>query len=354
MAARASPSTRARSTPKMNDRIVRYALPKDGIVPTGAAGDHRFGAAAHRRPSHASIRHRRARAICSSMSRRPPIPASRRIACRTCPATSLARSSRRAAASGATTRTRPGRCSRRRSATPPASATPTASPSMPPASASTPPSTAAISCYENWPKLYSAEQGANLPAEELLRVEQGADYGWPSVTTTMSKQKLVLAPEYGGDGGKDRRRLRRQEGADRCVSRPLGAERSPLYDGSAIPRRLYSGGAFIAFHGSWNRAPSPQGGYNVVFQPLADGKASGNYVVFADGFAGASQGSRRAAHRPSGVAVGPDGALYVSDDQSGRIWRVTFHGDNDGWQSSRLRRRPGGSAASSGPPGAAA
>jgi glucose/arabinose dehydrogenase len=49
----------------------------------------------------------------------------------------------------------------------------------------------------------------------------------------------------------------------------------------------YKDGAFIAFHGFWNRAPSPQGGYNVVFQPLAGGKASGPFVVVADGFAGA-------------------------------------------------------------------
>ncbi len=95
--------------------------------------------------------------------------------------------------------------------------------------------------------------------------------------------------------------------------------------GSQFPN-AYRGGAFIAFHGSWNRAPFPQGGYNVVFQPLADGKASGNFVVFADGFAGAVKEPGAAAHRPSGLAVAPDGALFISDDQHGRIWRVTFHG----------------------------
>ena len=70
-----------------------------------------------------------------------------------------------------------------------------------------------------------------------------------------------------------------------------------------------------------SRAAS-SGGYNVVFQPLADGKASGPFVVFA----GAVKEPGQAAHRPSGLAVGPDGALYISDDQRGRIWRVTYRG----------------------------
>jgi mono/diheme cytochrome c family protein len=98
-----------------------------------------------------------------------------------------------------------------------------------------------------------------------------------------------------------------------------------VYSGNPFPK-VYQGGAFIAFHGSWNRAPFPQGGYNSVFQPLADGKASGKYVVFADGFAGPDKEPGKARHRPSGVGVGPDGALYVTDDQAGRIWRITYVG----------------------------
>jgi len=100
-----------------------------------------------------------------------------------------------------------------------------------------------------------------------------------------------------------------------------------IYEGSQFPS-AYKDGAFIAFHGSWNRAPEPQGGYNVVFQPLTDGKPSGPFVVFADGFAGAIKQPGQAAHRPTGLAVGPDGALYIADDQGGRIWRVTFQGGN--------------------------
>lgn len=88
----------------------------------------------------------------------------------------------------------------------------------------------------------------------------------------------------------------------------------------------YRGGAFIAFHGSWNRAPFPQQGYNVVFVPFAGGNPTGTFEVFADGFAGAFVNPGQAAHRPAGLAVGPDGALYIADDAHGRIWRVAYTG----------------------------
>src|SRR5260370_24820975 len=64
----------------------------------------------------------------------------------------------------------------------------------------------------------------------------------------------------------------------------------------------------------------------MVFQPLGEGKADGAYVVFADGFAGAVKDPGRAAFRPSGLAVAPDGALFISDDVHGRIWRVSYQG----------------------------
>ena len=177
---------------------------------------------------------------------------------------------------------------------------------------------------ENWPALFTAEQGENEPAEELVQLERGADFGWPYCYFDLSQQKRVLAPEYGGDG----------KAIGPCADKRAPVAAFPahwapndlaLYQAQQFPAP-YRGGAFIAFHGSWNRAPAPQGGYNVVFQPLADGRPSGNYVVFADGFAGASKEPGRAAHRPSGLAVGPDGALYVSDDQRGRIWRIVFRG----------------------------
>jgi mono/diheme cytochrome c family protein len=154
---------------------------------------------------------------------------------------------------------------------------------------------------------------------------KGADFGWPECYYDYKQKKLVLAPEYGGDGGKK---------VGLCAQRTAPVAAFPahwapndmqIYLGSAFPD-AYKGGAFIAFHGSWNRAPLPQGGYNIVFQPMKDGKADGQFVVFADGFAAGHKEPGRAAHRPTGIAFAPDGAMYIADDQGGRIYRVTYSG----------------------------
>ncbi len=179
---------------------------------------------------------------------------------------------------------------------------------------------------QNWPKLYTPQEGANLPAEELVKLQRGADYGWPECYYDGSEEKLVLSPEYGGDGGKAVGVCADKQGPIAAFPAHWAPNALLLYHGKHFPS-AYDGGFFIAFHGSWNRAPFPQGGYNVVFQPAADGKPSGKFVVFADGFAGATKEPGGAAHRPSGLAQGPDGALYVSDDVGGRIWRITFQGD---------------------------
>lgn len=180
---------------------------------------------------------------------------------------------------------------------------------------------------ENWPDLYSAQQGYELPAEEVVELRQGADYGWPECYFDGAQRKLVLAPEYGGDGGKAVGVCVQRQGPAAFFPAHWAPNDLKIYEGKSFPN-AYRGGAFIAFHGSWNRAPGPQGGYSVVFQPLTDGKASGPFVVFADGFAGAVKEPGRARFRPSGLAVGPDGALFISDDVHGRIWRVTYGGGN--------------------------
>jgi glucose/arabinose dehydrogenase len=183
--------------------------------------------------------------------------------------------------------------------------------------------------YDNWRKVYTVDQGENLPAEELLKIEKGADYGWPYCYYDGSQRKLVLAPEYGGDG----------KTIGPCASKQgpvafFGAHWAPngatFYNGSSFPSR-YKGGVFIAFHGSWNRAPGPQQGFNVVFVPFSGGAPvdPSKFEVFASGFPGGQltpETNDKATHRPDDVAVGPDGALYITDDRAGRVWKVVYNG----------------------------
>lgn len=176
----------------------------------------------------------------------------------------------------------------------------------------------------DWPQLFTAEQGAEKPAEELFHVQRGNDFGWPYCYFDPELKKKVLAPEYGGDG----KTVGRCEGKKGDVAY-FPAHWAPngllFYTGSMFPAH-YREGAFIAFHGSWNRAPLPQAGYKVVYQPLKNGRADGPFEIFADNFAPnltvprstASSGNRR----PTGLAQGPDGALYITDDAMGRIWKV--------------------------------
>jgi glucose/arabinose dehydrogenase/mono/diheme cytochrome c family protein len=179
--------------------------------------------------------------------------------------------------------------------------------------------------HANWPQFYKPEEEATLPAEELLRLKRGGDYGWPECYYDGLQGKLVLAPEYGGDGGK-------KVGPCAAKTAPIAAfpahwapNAMALYDKQQFPAR-YQHGVFIAFHGSWDRAPYPQGGYNVVFQALSDDHAAGRCEIFADGFAGSVESPGKAEHRPSGLAVGPHGSLYVSDDVRGRIYRIVYRG----------------------------
>jgi glucose/arabinose dehydrogenase/mono/diheme cytochrome c family protein len=183
--------------------------------------------------------------------------------------------------------------------------------------------------HSNWPDLYKATEEATLPAEELLLLKFGGDYGWPGCYYDGVQKKLVLAPEYGGDGGKTVGVCANKIGPAAAFPAHWGPNGAVHYDGKQFPNR-YRDGVFIAFHGSWNRAPYAQGGYNVVFQPLAGGHASGTCEIFADGFAGAKKTPEGATYRPTGLAVGPDGALYVSEDIQGRIYRIVYTGNPAG------------------------
>lgn len=175
-----------------------------------------------------------------------------------------------------------------------------------------------------FPKLYNSVDNATRTAEEFHKITEGGEYGWPYTFYDNTLKQRVLAPEYGGDGKKT---PEQGKYPDPLAAFPAHWAPNDLlfYTGKNFPAK-YRDGAFIAFHGSWNRAPEPQAGYKVVFQPMKDGKPNGAFEVFADGFAGELQDNnpRNARYRPVGLAVGPDGSLYISDSQKGRIWRVTY------------------------------
>jgi glucose/arabinose dehydrogenase len=175
-----------------------------------------------------------------------------------------------------------------------------------------------------WPDLFTEEQSAETPAEEFVRIEQGDNFGWPYCYYDNQLGRLVLAPEYGGDGERPGR-CAEMKGPEVGFPGHWAPEAIAFYTADLFPE-TYRGGAFVSFHGSWNRAPQPQAGYNVAFVPFnpETNQPAGEYGVFADGFAGAEKTPQDANHRPTGLAVGPDGSLYIGDDQAGRIYRVIY------------------------------
>jgi glucose/arabinose dehydrogenase len=177
-----------------------------------------------------------------------------------------------------------------------------------------------------WPGKFTAKENAERPAEPLYRAVAGSNFGWPYCFYDYGQKKFLLNPEYGGDG----------KTSGRCTqfTPPVAAfpaHWAPVdlmfYSGNQFPSR-FKGGAIIAFHGSWNRAPLEQAGYNVTLQPFSNGKPSGNFEVFASGFTGKTplMNPGDAMARPDGVAEGPDGSLYISDSEKGKIWRVFYRG----------------------------
>lgn len=178
-----------------------------------------------------------------------------------------------------------------------------------------------------FPDLYSNEDNAKLPAEEFLLVKDGSNFGWPYCYYNQMKEKKVLAPEYGGDRSKVGRCA---EMDDPIMGFPghYAPNDVLFYTGDQFPDK-YKNGAFVAFHGSWNRAPQEQEGYNVVFVPFDGEKPSGDWEVFADDFAGVDkiESPGDAKYRPTGLAVGPDGALYVSETESGKVWKIMYTGE---------------------------
>lgn len=176
----------------------------------------------------------------------------------------------------------------------------------------------------SWPKLYTTKESAELPAETMYMIKKGDNAGWPYIYYDPFLKKKMIAPEYGGDGKTESK----GNYIDPIVDFPAHMAPNALlfYTGNMFPER-YKNGAFIAFHGSWNRAPEKQAGYFVVFVPFKDGKPSGKWEVFADNFSGKAEidSPREAEHRPCGLAQAPDGSLFVTDDTKGTIYRIGYH-----------------------------
>jgi glucose/arabinose dehydrogenase len=171
-------------------------------------------------------------------------------------------------------------------------------------------------------RTHTNEYGAENPGEQVNHVRHGDDFGWPYCYWSHEEKKLVTAPEYGGDGKR----------TDRCADKKNPVYAFPghwapndmlFYTGTLFPAE-YREGAFVAFHGSWNRAPLPNEGYRVAFLPLR-GDRAGPHRDFATGFsANGGPGGDGRVHRPTGLAQGADGSLYVSDDVGGTIFKISY------------------------------
>ncbi len=189
----------------------------------------------------------------------------------------------------------------------------------------------------NWPEYFSPWQSAMLPSEEFLKIEEGTDAGWPYYYYDHMQGKKLLNPEYGGDGKK--------EGDGAKYAQPIigfpghwAPNDLHFYQGDQFPEH-YKNGAFIAFHGSTIRAPFPQAGYFIGFVPFKDGKF-GEWEVFADGFTQVDKivDTDDAGYRPMGIAMGPDGSLYISESEHGKIWRVMYKGDKKNFGDAQLAK----------------
>ena len=181
----------------------------------------------------------------------------------------------------------------------------------------------------NWPMYYTELEGAILPSEEFFRVKKGDNAGWPYTYWDHIKNRKMQAPEYGGNG--------KTEAKDTTYIKPVvgfPGHFAPndllFYSGDQFPSR-YNNGAFFAFHGSTSSAPYPQSGYIVAFVPFRDGNPSGPWEVFSDGFSGVDTiyNTSDAKYRPMGLSEGPDGSLYVSESEKGKMWRIMFKGDRE-------------------------
>ena len=122
-------------------------------------------------------------------------------------------------------------------------------------------------------------------AEEMYRIDKGADFGWPYTYYDTALHARVLAPEYGGDG-----KMPATEGNYSTPVVAFESHQSPVdlqfYDGKQFPQK-YRGGAFVAFQGGSGKVlPNGRSGYDVTFVPFDKSGKAGTPEIFANNFAG--------------------------------------------------------------------
>lgn len=153
--------------------------------------------------------------------------------------------------------------------------------------------------------------GDELPPETVYALVEGKHYGWPTC-----HNGTIEDPGMGFPGSCEGIPIPEVE--MQAHSAPLGLV---FYTGESFPV-AYHGDLFIAFHGSWNR--SIPTGYKVIRVPMQASEVAGSAQDFATGWL--DEQSEEVSGRPVGLAIGPDGALYVSDDSGGFIYRIQFEG----------------------------
>jgi glucose/arabinose dehydrogenase len=154
--------------------------------------------------------------------------------------------------------------------------------------------------------------GDNLVPDYITHVKEGGFYGWPWYYTGSNQD-----PRHAGKHPelKDKVIV-----PDVLLQSHMASLDLTFYDGDKFPAE-YHHDAFASEHGSWNR--SRRAGYKVIRVPMRDGKATGEFEDFLIGFV-TKEGNVWG--RPVGVAVAKDGALMVTDDASGTVWRVAYTG----------------------------
>ncbi|MCP5119519.1 MAG: sorbosone dehydrogenase family protein [bacterium] len=156
--------------------------------------------------------------------------------------------------------------------------------------------------------------GDDLVPDYFTSIQQGGFYGWPYA--------------YLGPNEDPRRKGEAPDLVRKTIKPdvPIQAHSAVLdcwfYTGKQFPER-YAGGAFLAYHGSWNRARRT--GYNVVFVPFENGKPTAGPEEFLTGWM-ISPDEREVWGRPVGLTELPDGSLLVSEDGGNKIWRISYKG----------------------------